>query len=169
MKINKYIYKYNIKEELFNIYDDIIKECYEKRPIIMNELGNNFNLNSKYTKEIYKIFLIYLNKIFNKITLSDNDFNCWCYFSDNKFNKSRWHNHIPTCSINGVLYLKIPKDNKGIDFKIKNEILNVIPNEFDLLIFPDFLDHYPYPSTNEPRIVLNLEIRCLEKSIELFK
>jgi hypothetical protein len=169
MKINKYIYKYNIKEELSNIYDNIIKECYEKRPIIMNELGNNFNLNSKYTKEIYKIFLIYLNKIFNKITLLDNDFNCWCYFSDNKFNKSRWHNHIPTCSINGVLYLKIPKDNKGIDFKIKNEILNVIPNEFDLLIFPDFLNHYPYPSINEPRIVLNLEIRCLEKSIELFK
>jgi len=169
MKLNKYIYNFNIKKEISNIYDNIINECIEKRPKIMNKLGNNFNLNSVYTNYIYNLFLNYLNKIFNKITLLDNDFHCWCYFSDKQFNDSRWHNHISTCTVNGVIYLKIPEDNKGIDFKINDEIINIVPKEGDLLIFPDFLDHYPYPSTNEPRIVLNLEVRCLQKSTDLFK
>ena len=78
-----------------------------------------------------------------------------------------WHNHINTSTINGVLYLEtIPKH--GIKFKYDNKITYKEVKPYDLLIFPNFLDHVPIISKLKRRISLNFELNCVEKSEEIF-
>jgi hypothetical protein len=170
MKIFNTIYKINIKKEVEKIIPYLIEECIKDRHTLNKNLGNNFLVNTIHTEFLYKIFKKNCKKFLNKFTLKDTNFKTWCYFSDSSYTGVGWHNHIKTCTINGVLYIKLPKNEKGIDFKIKDKVVNFIPKEFDLLIFPDYLDHFPYPSTTEEaRISINLELRCLEKSKDIFK
>ena len=170
MKLFNTVYKINVKKSVEKIVPSLIKECIKDRHTLNKEFGNNYLLNTIHTDYLYNLFLKNSKKFLNKFTLKDNNFKCWCYFSDSSFLNANWHNHINTSTINGVLYIKMPKKQKGIDFKIKNKIYNFVPKEFDLLIFPDYLDHFPYPSTTEePRISVNLELRCLEKSKDIFK
>jgi hypothetical protein len=163
------IYVININNQIKLFKKQLIKECIKSR-INHNKFGErNYLVNSKYNKKLYKILIKHCNKCLNKFTIKDTDFKLWCYFSDKNFNEGNWHNHINTSTINAVIYLKIPNDNLGIDFKFNNEVKNYKPKSGDLLIFPDYLDHYPYPSYDKPRISLNLEIKCNENSREIFK
>jgi len=161
--------KVSIDDQIKNYKDDLINECLVSRildPTIIDG-SNNYFVDSKHTKTLYDVLINVCSKYFN-FTIKDNDFKLWCYYSDDKFNGAKWHNHINTCTINAVLYLKIPKDNKGIDFRHNDKIINCKPKPGDLIIFPNFLDHYAYPSHNEPRISLNLELRCHEDSNDIF-
>lgn len=170
MKLKNEIFKFNLKKELKNISDLLIKDCLKYKYTLDPKLGNSYLLNTNYSNYLYDIFIKYCNKVLNKFTLKDNNFKCWCYYSDITFTKAFWHNHKYTSTINSVIYLKLPKKEKGIDFKINNKIFNFIPKQFDFIIFPNYLEHFPYPSTtDEPRISINLELRCLENSKNIFK
>jgi hypothetical protein len=170
MKLFDEIYKFNLKKELKKINASLINECKRDRFNFNKNIENNFYLNSKHTGFLYSLFLKYSKKVLNEFTLKDTDFKCWGYFSDKTFTNGNWHNHLRTCTINGVIYVKLPKKEKGIDFKINNLINNFIPKKYDMLIFPSYLDHYPHPSTtSEPRISINLELRCNEKPENIFK
>jgi hypothetical protein len=170
MKINDEIYKFNLKKQLKNIYSSLIEDCFKYKNRLDPKFGNSYLLETKYNNYLYDIFIKYCNKVLNKFTLKDNDFKCWCYYSDITFTKGNWHNHKKSSTINSVVYLNLPKKEKGIDFKINNKIFNFIPKQFDFIIFPNYLEHYPYPSnTDEPRISLNLELRCFEDSRKIFK
>ena len=163
------IYFININNQIKLFKKELIKECIKSRINHYKFNGNNYLINTKYNKKLYKILTKYCKKYLNKFTVKDTNFKVWCYFSDKNFNRTDWHNHINTSTINAVIFLKIPKDNLGIDFKFNNEVKNYKPKSGDLLIFPDYLYHYPYPSYNKPRISLNLEIKCNEDSKEIFK
>ena len=171
MKISENIYCFNIKKEIKNIYKDLVNECITLRPKkIDTNYSLNFNLNSKYIQCLYDILLKICKKNLKKFTIKDNNFKLWCYYTDNKFNETGWHEHTKTATINSVLYLMVPDNNKGIDFKIKNNIINIMPKKFDLLIFPSYLEHCPHSSTtSEPRISLNLELICKETPENIFK
>ena len=166
----------NIKKEIGPFYKDIVKECEDQRPAFLEKIksdpffeSNNFYLKTKYTKPLYHIMLKECRKLLNKFTVKDDDFKCWCFFSDKYFNNTYWHDHIKGSTISGVVYLKINKNNKGIDFNIKNETVNFKPKQFDLFIFPNYLEHCPYPSRNkDSRITLNLELRCDESAESIF-
>lgn len=157
----------NIKKKIKPFYENLINECIRQRPKSI-ENGNNYFLDTKYKNELYNIVLNESKNRLKEFSLKDNEYKCWCYFSDKKYNKTGWHNHINTATINAVIYLKIPKDNKGIDFIINNKVKNFKPKNFDLYIFPNYLEHYPYSSKKESRITLNLEIRCNESAEYIF-
>ena len=166
-KINLTVYKFNLKKDLIKLKEEIIKECLISEP--KNKINCNYELNTKYKNKLYNLFLNKCRKILNKFTLSDNNFKCWCYLSNKFFKKTMWHNHLNTCTINGVIYLKLCKNEKGIDFKYNKKIINIIPKELDLLIFPNYLNHLPYPSkTKDTRISINLELRCKEPVEKIF-
>jgi len=179
-KVNM-IHVKNIKKEINPFYKNLLKECENQRPAFLEKIksdpffeSNNFYLKTKYTKPLYHIMLKECRKLLNKFTLKDDNFKCWCYFSDKYFNyykkpSTLWHNHKTSSTINGVVYLKINKNNKGIDFNIKEKRVNFKPKQFDLFIFPNYLEHCPYPSKNEEsRITLNLELRCDENPESIF-
>tara|TARA_R110000803_G_scaffold140663_1_gene207192 strand:- start:349 stop:840 length:492 start_codon:yes stop_codon:yes gene_type:complete len=157
----------NIEDKIKSFYKDLIHECTQQRPKSIKN-GNNYFLDTKYKNQLYDIVLNESRSRLKKFYLKDNNFQCWCYFSDKKYNQTGWHNHISTSTINAVIYLKIPKNNKGINFDINNKIKNFRPKNFDLYIFPNYLEHYPYPSRNGSRITLNLEIKCNESAKYIF-
>ena len=162
------IYISNINKQIKLFRSELIKECIESL-INRSTSDRSYLVNSKYTKKLYQILIKNCNKYLNKFTIKDKNFKLWCYFSDKDFTKSHWHNHIKSSTINAVIYLKVPNNNLGIDFKVNNEIKNYRPKSGELYIFPDYLDHYPYPSFDQPRISLNLEIKCNEHSRQIFK
>ena len=92
----------------------------------------------------------------------------WSYFTDKDYHEGyTWHNHIKTCTICGVLYLETVKDC-GIEFEHDNKISYIEPKNYDLLIFPGFLNHRPIVSKDKKRVSINFEITCHESSNEIF-
>ena len=137
------------------------------------------NIKSKITKELVDEIIAHPrhNSDFNfevftkhkdKFTLKDTNFRLWCLHTDQTFCEGDvWHNHIKSSTINGVLYLKTVK-NKGIEFENNGDKTYVEPIDFDLVIFPNFLNHRPLLSKDKTRISLNMEIRCNENVNEIF-
>lgn len=162
---NKIIYKKSISNELKDIKNLLIKECLSQRNK-RNKSAFNFNVDSQYTNYLYNIFYNISKNHLNNFTLLDVDFKLWCLITDKKFNNNMWHNHMKTSSINCVIYLQT--QNKGINFKYKNKEIYYLPQDNDILIFPSFLDHLPEVSKKEPRITLNLELRCNEPVEHIF-
>ena len=170
MSLEQLVKRQNVSEEIKDINETLLKECLEQRKSFTPELmrsGNNFKVTSKHTNYLYNLFYQISNNNLNKFKLLDLDFGLWCYITDKEFNRTNWHNHFTTTTINCVLYLKT--QNKGIFFRHKNEELYILPKDGDMLIFPSFLEHLPESSTTEPRITLNLELRCVESAEEIFK
>ena len=163
------VYAVSLKEQLQPIESELTKEFINQRPAKMLFGEYNFNVKSKYNPYLYKLFLESSTKLLNKFTLKDENFKTWCSISDNQFDITCWHNHLTTSTINGVIYLKITKEEKGINFLIDNKVQNFIPKQFDLVIFPNYLNHCPLVSkTEEKRISLNLELRCKEEVTDIF-
>lgn len=159
------IYKINIKSQIIKLVDDIIIDALKTR----HEQNYNFEIFTKHKEKLYNIFISESKKVLDKFTLKDNNFKLWCYYTDQSYHKGdTWHNHIKTSTINGVLYLKTVKDT-GIEFKNKGDQFYIEPEDFDLLIFPDYLNHRPLNSKTETRISLNMELRCNETSSDIFK
>jgi|8_EtaG_2_1085327.scaffolds.fasta_scaffold77325_2 hypothetical protein len=164
----KLIYCFNVSKDIEGFKHDLISECESQRK--MNKTGkiinHNFLVVSKYINKLYNIFYIYSQNILNKFTLKDIDFTLWCFMTDRNYFKTGWHNHKNTATINCVIYLET--QNQGIDFKEGEETLYLEPHNGDMLIFPNFLDHYPHVSKQDKRISLNLEMRCNENAKEIF-
>lgn len=166
------ILSFNIKNNIENFYLDLLIECIEQRPIPELQDGNNYIFKSKYTNELYDTFISLCKKNLNSFTINSLKFGTWCCLSDKNNNIHQWHNHIKTGTIIGVLYLKIPDlEKNGIDFKLPNNDIyeTYNPNPFDLLIFPNYLDHRPHGSkTNKKRISINIELQCKESAENIF-
>ena len=158
------IHKVNIKSQIIELVDDIKNDALKTR----HEQDFNFEIFTEHKGKLYNIFIEESKKVLNKFTLKDRNFKLWCYYTDQSYHKGDiWHNHIKTCTINGVLYLKTVKDT-GIEFEHNDKITYVEPKDFDLLIFPNYLNHRPITSHTEARISLNMELRCNETVDEIF-
>lgn len=136
------------------------------------DFGVNYPLNSnEFFENLYNKFVEYSKLIFGNFCLSEkNTTRSLCYFSTENFYNEIWHAHKQTCTINSVYYLSMPEKGGTIQFKYFDNIVDYLPNENDILIFPDFLEHRPMkPIGNKPRISINMEIQCCESSEKLFK
>ena len=177
------INKVNVTRQIKPIKDQLINDAIFSQ---YNRPKGSFNyeVNSNYRQYLYDMFIEHSRKLLNNFTLRDTNFKVWCYLTDETYSQGdTWHNHIHTSTINGVLYLNVVK-GYGIEFKTdynntyKQDIPNreynrdnvtyIEPNNFDLLIFPNFIDHRPLISKDKRRISFNLEIRCNESSKEIF-
>lgn len=164
-----------IKNELIN---DALLSQYNRQKAF------NYKVNTNYRQYLYDMFIKHSRRLLNNFTLRDTDFKLWCYYTDSSYYLGdTWHNHINTSTINGVLYLNVVK-GCGIEFNTdyndthksnisnekynRNNIKYIEPNNFDLLIFPNFIDHRPLISKDKRRISFNLEIRCNESSKKIF-
>jgi len=152
-----------------------INECIEKsylHNLTSSPYGYNFpvredktsffsNLYEKYKKVCYELFGNFHITPQNKTT-------CWCYRSNINEFRSGWHNHLHTSTINGVYYYQVEGD--GISFERKGKEFYYTPNQGELLIFPNDLNHKPDKATSENwRYSINMEILTEESSSTLFK
>lgn len=165
-KIDFPVYISNLKKEIEPIQNNLIEEC-QRDKVNRFENSNNFLVNTIYKDFIYKIFIHKSSQFLGKFKISDFNFKVWCYLTDDNFKESNWHNHENSSTVSGVLYLKTV-NNSGITFKYENTYLTVHPKDFDLLIFPNYLDHLPLISSNDLRVSLALEFKCEELSKNIF-
>lgn len=139
--------------------------------------GGSFLIDKDYKdffKNLYIKFFENSKTLFGDFTTSNNNDACWSYAS-NKFDHGAGvlHNHVNTSTINSVYYLNVPQtasiDNGSITFILNGNIFTHKPENGDLLIFPDYLDHQiNFLDDIEYRISINMEIKCEESSEELF-
>ena len=188
---NSILYKFNLKDEISSISDCIISEAYKKKDLVDYNVSYNFSLSTEFNSYLYDIFIKKCESLFD-FNLYNQEFQLWCMYNDKSRleGNNKWHNHIQSTTINGVLYLKTVEgcgfkycekfemNQLNIDPKIfetyeegKN-IQYIEPKDFDLYIFPDYMMHTPVFTADklkdEIRISLNLEIKCIEDSINIF-
>lgn len=165
-------------ENFYNIdslnKEELIQSILKNRRLFSNiELGYNFKIKSDYKSffnKLYKKFydLCRKNFIFTPIKKSSNT--CWAYVSDKNDFKEVWHNHLNTSTINGVYYLNIPEnDYVTIDFELNGNFYTRKVNNYDLIIFPNYLNHKPNRCYKDGhRISINMEITCKEPAEYIF-
>ena len=158
------IHCFSIKEDIKNFKDDLIKECINQRK--KEKGGCNFKIQTKYSDNLYKIFIDCAKTILKPFTIKNKNLMIWCYMTDSVYSDTAWHNHMKSATINSVIYLQI--QDKGISFRHNNKQIYLKPNNDDMLIFPAFLEHKPEPSNKDKRISINLELVCNENEREIF-
>ncbi len=139
--------------------------------------GGSFLIDEDYRsffKSLYNKFFEVSKTIFGDFTTSDKNESCWSYAS-NKFDHGAGllHNHLNTSTINSVYYLNVPQtasiSNGSISFVLNGTRFTHKPENGDLLIFPNYLDHQiNFLDDEEYRVSINMEIKCKESSEELF-
>ena len=157
------IFKFNLKDEVSHIRDIIVSEAEKKK-----HLGNyNFHLTTEHDSYLYDVFTEKCRS-FLKFSLKEKEQKVWCLYNDKDYRQGNgiWHNHTKTSTINGVLYLKTIK-GCGIRY-IGKSIQYFEPEDFDLLIFPNYTLHCPVFDGNQTRVSINLELNCNESSINIF-
>ena len=161
---SRVLYKDNLKKEIKNIKEDIIKDCSKTK----KNANYSFQVFTKYHDKLYSLFTKSCKKKLKKFNIINTPTKLWSYFTDKDYHEGdTWHNHINTCTICGVLYLETVKDC-GIEFEHDNKIFYIEPKNYDLLIFPGFLNHRPLISNNKKRVSLNFEVFCHEPSNQIF-
>jgi len=177
---------------IFLVKNFIVVDLEYKRKIkdiILNHMYNHFNTkklkgynfsiskdyNDFFLNTYYKFYDL-CEEIFGELTLTEDCVGCHSYVTDNKgFGVNRIHNHIQTSTISACYYLNIPKesihDESSISFiswKTNTELI-YRPSTFDLIIFPNYLDHkINYSPHKDERITITMEIQCEEDSIDIF-
>lgn len=119
------------------------------------------HLYEKYKALCYELFGIFHITPQNKTT-------CWCYRSNINDFRSGWHNHLTTSTINGVYYYQVEGD--GIFFERNGKEFQYIPQQGELIIFPNDLNHNAARTTSQNwRYSINMEIITEESASTLFK
>ena len=184
---NSILYVFNLKDEILPIRDHIISEASKNK----YKASYNFSLSTEFDSYLYDIFIKKCESLFD-FTLLDQEFKLWCLYNDKSFlgGHNTWHNHIKSSTINGVLYLKTVEgcglkyceefETNQFDvyskffalYEIDRNIQYIEPKDFDLFIFPNYMMHAPVVTADkikdEMRVSINLEIKCIENSINIF-
>ena len=135
------------------------------------EAGFNFLIDRDYRHFfaiLYNKFLKCAFEIFPGIRLlPTNSANVWSYVSngDDHAPDDFFHNHLRSATINAVYYLNVPSsatlENGSISFLLRDNTFAYKPNNFDLLLFPSYLDHkISYLDDSDYRVSINMEILC---------
>lgn len=130
-------------------------------PIIDDHFFFFRNLYTKYYKLCKRKFKFTKHINFNEL--------CWVYVGDKYNYKEIWHHHQRTSTVSSVYYLNIPDDKVSIDFKMNQIAYTYYPKNYDLLIFPSYLEHKPNRCYKDGyRISINMELLCNEHPDKLF-
>ena len=158
------IYCVNLKNEVSHLKESIIEDAMKTRHL----QSYSFEILTDHKDYLYNILIERSRYLLNDFTIKDKNFRLWGFITDDTYYEGdTWHNHLDTSTINAVLYLQTVK-GKGIEYEYKGDKKYYEPKDYDLLIFPNFLNHRPLTSNFERRISLNLELKCFESSESIF-
>ena len=127
-----------------------------------------FKDDTLFFSKLYENFKKLSYRFFGNFHISpQNKTTCWCYRSNVKESGINWHNHLYTSTINGVYYYQV--DGDGITFQHNGKEFHYIPEQGELLIFPNHLYHKPDITTSDNwRYSINMELTTTESCLELY-
>tara|TARA_R100001126_G_C4781657_1_gene127418 strand:- start:85 stop:585 length:501 start_codon:yes stop_codon:yes gene_type:complete len=163
----KIFYLENLKKEIKDIREELIKDCFKYRDHSLSK-GNNHELFTKHHDKLYSLFLKSCQKNLKKFNIIKTKTKLFSYLTDKDYEgEVFWHNHQDTCTVCGVLYLKTVK-GCGIKLRHNDRVAYVEPKTYDLLVFPGFIDHLPVIHKTKERISIQLEISCFESHDQIW-
>ena len=189
MDISDFIIKYHPEYQIISV-QNFHHVNLQERILINNSIEENYlkyrNSTISYNFPIHEDSTLFFSKLYEKYKelcyqifgnfyiAPQNKTTCWCYRSNIDDSVFAWHNHLYTSTINGVYYYQV--DGDGISFKIRptwnhqEKEFHYVPQQGELLIFPNDLDHRPEKATSENwRYSINMEILTEESASTLFK
>lgn len=141
--------------------------------------GGSFKITedpTQFFNELYQKFFESTVNFFGTLNiLPENSNMCWSYSSNCVDHGPGFtHNHMDTSTINSVYYLNVPdsatQEHGSIQFFLNEKTFSYRPNNFDLILFPNYLDHkINFLNDPEYRISINMEILCEEDAYKLFQ
>ncbi len=164
---------HEVSKDNRTLVDDVIEKNF-LLPIASQYLNNSYNFpisqdTTSFFYNLYDKFFILSKELFGNFTTTEKNINtCWVYRSNKNDFNSVWHDHSCTSTINGVYYYQI--DNNGIIFKSDGKTRSYLPEQEELIIFPNDLIHKPEITTSTNwRYSVNMEILTEEPSSKLFE
>ena len=132
-----------LHKKILNFVDtNYEKEKVDKRYSIVNGMQHHEDFDGKDELDIE------INKQCLLLT-SQKIMNGWLNVIDNKAHNLPHHHQKHTEEFSGVFYLT--SNNSQINFTQIGEVFELVPQQFDLLIFPACLVHYVFPSESEEK------------------
>jgi len=132
-----------LHKKILNFVDtNYEKEKVDKRYSIVNGMQHHEDFDGKDELDIE------INKQCLLLT-SQKIMNGWLNVIDNKAHNLPHHHQKHTEELSGVFYLT--SNNSQINFTQIGEVFELVPQQFDLLIFPACLVHYVFPSESEEK------------------
>ena len=164
---------HEVSKDNRTLVDDVIEKNF-LLPSASQYLSTSYNFPisqdiTSFFYNLYDKFFILSKELFGNFTTTEKNINtCWVYRSNKNDFKSVWHNHINTSTISAVYYYQI--DNDGIIFKSNGKTHSYLPEQEELIIFPNYLIHKPEVTTSTNlRYSVNMEILTEETSSKLFE
>ena len=164
---------HEVSKDNRTLVDDVIEKNF-LLPSASQYLSTSYNFPisqdiTSFFYNLYDKFFILSKELFGNFTTTEKNINtCWVYRSNKNDFNSVWHDHSCTSTINGVYYYQI--DNNGIIFKSDGKTRSYLPEQEELIIFPNDLIHKPEITTSTNwRYSVNMEILTEEPSSKLFE
>ena len=164
---------HEVSKDNRTLVDDVIEKNF-LLPSASQYLNTSYNFPisqdiTSFFYNLYDKFFILSKELFGNFTTTEKNITtCWVYRSNKNDFNSVWHDHSCTSTINGVYYYQI--DNNGIIFKSDGKTRSYLPEQEELIIFPNDLIHKPEITTSTNwRYSVNMEILTEEPSSKLFE
>lgn len=164
--VHKYVHSYHVEglhDRLSKYKSELTKEFLEKYKELA-VLGIN-NVTTRI-KEFEDEFAPLLYHIVNKYYLVDEAYNhisFGTYIQDKDRQMNYFHHHWEQTTMSSTMYIDPLKSDEGggLQFRIGEEIINVLPEKDYIYFFPSWLQHRPAPQTvKSPRICMNWGYNC---------
>ena len=163
-----------LNSEEMILVNSSLEKNYLKSPVSFGDTYEGYNFpivedETLFFSHLYETYKAISYKLFGNFHITpQNKTTCWCYRSNINDFRSGWHNHLLTSTINGVYYYQVEGD--GIFFERNGKEFHYIPQQGELLIFPNDLNHNAARTTSQNwRYSVNMEILTEESSSTLFK
>tara|TARA_B100001996_G_C18565737_1_gene556438 strand:- start:144 stop:701 length:558 start_codon:yes stop_codon:yes gene_type:complete len=185
MDISDFIIKYHPEYQIISV-QNFHHVNLQERILINNSIEENYlkyrNSTISYNFPIHEDSTLFFSKLYEKYKelcyqifgnfyiAPQNKTTCWCYRSNIDDSVFAWHNHLYTSTINGVYYYQVEGENDGTLFERDGKEYCHLPQQGELLIFPNDLNHTCYKTTSKTwRYSINMEIITKEPASILFK
>ena len=163
-----------LSSEEMVLVNSSIEKNYLKSPVSFGDTDEGYNFpivedDTLFFSHLYERYKEFSYNFFGNFHITpQNKTTCWCYRSNKDWAESNWHNHLYSSTINGVYYHQV--DGDGIFFERNGKSFHHVPQQGELLIFPNNLNHRPDMTTSQSlRYSINMEITTEESASTLFK
>ena len=147
--VNDKLLPTGFEKEVMNMWET-------EKPYTTEWYEKNSNIEIKdhqlQLQPLYNFFCEKVKSIYNKEVIPIQRY--WACIHTNEFTSNNWHNHLHSSDVNGVYYI-----TKDCEIHLKsesNEIMIYHPKQYELIIFPSWVDHMPVYKEGH-RMSLNIE------------
>lgn len=149
--------------------DDMVAKFRKDK---IENIDDDRGYNTEFDNELYRnnVASEFLKVVRNTFEVSEHlrDIRTWIYCQNNQHNRSVWHNHMNTSTVNAVFYIDPPEeqDGGGLEVCLGQNVFTIPVKKNFIYMFPYWMDHRPLAQKSEKwRVSVNVEYFCNTRPI----